>query len=259
MFLLILTGCENVDVVETGIEYSEKIVIQSELIAEEVWEGIHITRTLSPGEAYDIEKAAIKDALCYLKVNDHQIIPLHHTGDGLYKAIDDYVVRSGYTYELIGFSGDNSFYSVTKIPIAPEVIESSLDDDGYILCRTMVSKYEVYGCKWYVKNNNSDKIIYQADDFYSLVEPSEEDETALIRTSNIPDEYLADYYGDYIYFRAYAFDHQFLEYFHSRNNSNPVDDAFTQGGGLVNWNVQGNNVIGLFIGMAVRPLAKIRK
>jgi hypothetical protein len=49
---------------------------------------------------------------------------------------------------------------------------------------------------------------------------------------------------------VYAFDSAYREYFNTKENNQPIQDSFAQGGGLINWNVQGNNTIGLFIGIA---------
>ena len=50
-----LSGCENVDVVETKIEYKEKIVVSSEITAGSIFSGVTFTRTLPIGEPYDIK------------------------------------------------------------------------------------------------------------------------------------------------------------------------------------------------------------
>lgn len=258
MFLLITTNCENVDVVESGVEYEEKIVVQSELIAEEVFQGVYISRTLPLDEAYDINNSAITDAICYLQVNGLQVIPLHHTDKGLYKPAYDYVIRTGYRYELFGRSVDEKFYASTTIPNEAEIVESVLND-GYVVTRVRSNNNEVYGSKWVIKSQSSENIISQADDYHSITRASSNETTTLIRTANIPDEFLNPVYGDYVYFKVYSFDKQFLEYFKSKNNNNSVDDTFTQAGGHVNWNVKGEKAIGLFIGLNEGPMARVRK
>jgi hypothetical protein len=48
----------------------------------------------------------------------------------------------------------------------------------------------------------------------------------------------------------YSFDKAYLKYYNSKGNQQIINNTFIQGGGSVVWNVFGDDVIGLFIGVA---------
>ena len=76
--IILFHGCENIDVVQTKIEYKEKIVVSAELVAESLFSGVTFTRTLPVGEPYDIRKAEIVNVNSYLRINFVKIVPLHY-------------------------------------------------------------------------------------------------------------------------------------------------------------------------------------
>ena len=66
----------------------------------------------------------------------------------------------------------------------------------------------------------------------------------------LPEEYRSPQYDGTRLIQVFSFDKSFKSYFDSRTSGNSVDDPFIQGGGTVEWNVQGDNVIGMFVGVA---------
>ena len=71
-----------------------------------------------------------------------------------------------------------------------------------------------------------------------------------VRTSSLPEEYRITVYSDNRYIQVVAFDKSFRNYFYSRTSGSEITDPFIQGGGAIEWNMQGDKVIGMFIGVA---------
>jgi hypothetical protein len=111
---------------------------------------------------------------------------------------------------------------------------------------------EAYGAKCLIYAPGSGDTVDAAAQFFSIVEPPESNPTGpmAIRTSVIPDLYLSPAYLDRTYMEIYSFDKAYLKYYNSRGNQQVINNTFIQGGASVVWNVFGDDVIGLFIGMA---------
>lgn len=243
-------GCENVDVVETKIEYRERIVVSAELAAETVFSGVTFTRTLPIDEPYDIKKAELKNVISYLRINSVKIVPLHYKADGLYLPADSLVIEEGDIYELIGKVDGKSIYAETIIPERPS-INNALKEDDYIEAFITPREGEVYGGKWIVIAGGSGDTIASANEFSSIIQNSGLNTSAAlsVRTGVIPQLYLSSAYSDRIFIEVCSFDKAYLNYYNSRSGQNVVNNTFIQGGESVAWNVFGEDVIGLFIGM----------
>ena len=74
--------------------------------------------------------------------------------------------------------------------------------------------------------------------------------TINVRTSPVPVEFRSPVYNNRRFIQVYSFDKSFNKYFNSRTSGQSINDPFVQGGGTVEWNVYGDNVIGMFIGVA---------
>ena len=68
-FLYLISGCENVDVINPQVDYQEYIVVRAELRAYNPFEGVSFTKTLPLDMNYDIKKAELKDVIAYLKID----------------------------------------------------------------------------------------------------------------------------------------------------------------------------------------------
>ncbi|MGE5861051.1 MAG: hypothetical protein ACM34J_10890 [Ignavibacteria bacterium] len=246
-----LSGCENVDVVETKIEYKEKIVVSSEITAGSIFPGVTFTRTLPIGEPYDINKALILNALSYLRINYVKIVPLHYHSAGLYLPSDSLEVQPGDVYELFGNVEGKSVYAETIIPKRAAISNAVIETD-YIQTSVTPLEGEVYGAKWLIYAPGSGDTVDAADQFFSITEPPESNPSGpmAVRTSVIPDLYLSSAYLDRTYMEIYSFDKAYLKYYNSRGNQQVINNTFIQGGASVVWNVFGDDVIGLFIGVA---------
>ncbi len=251
LFLVLLQGCEKVNTVNPQISYKEYIVVRAKLKAYEKFGGVSFTKTLPLDEKYDITKAELKNVTAYLQVNGVRIIPLHYTNDGIYQPIDTILIQTGSTYELFARVNNTTIYSITKVPVLPKV-ESVSMTGSYLEASVASHPGEVFGAAWEISDSFSGGVYDKAPDFQQIVGNTSinSNETISVRTTDLPDKYQSSNYGQSRFVKVYAFDEPYLRYFNSRNNNQPVSNAFVQGGDQMFWNVQGNNVIGLFIGEA---------
>ena len=200
-------------------------------------------------ENYDITKAELKDVDSYIRINGVQIVPLHYQQEGVYKPLYSLEIFPGNTYELFGKANGKSFYSKTVVPQLPLISNASRESD-YLQALVNTHPGEVYAAAWivYLPNNQ----INISPVFQEIVSPIKDnpDLKVSIRTTEIPEKYLVNPYSNNTYIQVYAFDEAYLEYFKSKDNNQPGNNAFLQGGGAIAWNVYGDDVIGLFIGRA---------
>ena len=258
--ILIPTGCEDIDVVELEIEYTQKIVIQSELVVGEYFEGVYLSYTSPLNELYVEDSAAISDATLFLLVDSVKVIPLHYRGSGRYESYNEFRIRSGHIYELYGVVGESNIYAKTIIPNIPEFNNAKFVPDGYISSIIDKKEGEVYGAIWLMANNALSLPFDKANDFYAITAKENPiDEEILVRTTLLDIDYLSTFYSDKIFLQIFAFDESYYDYFITKNNNVPIEDNFSQGGGPINWNVKGDNVIGLFIGTAKTNFIKISR
>jgi hypothetical protein len=248
--IFLFHGCENIDVVQSRIDYKEKIVVSAELVAGSSFSGVTFTRTLPVGEPYDIKKAEIVNVNSYIRINYVKIVPLHYQKNSVYKPAYSFVIEPGDVYELFGNVNEKSFYSKTIIPEKPFINKAVLESD-YIQASITPKEGEVYGGKWFVYSAVSGDTIDIANEFFSIIESPDLNSSAglNVRTSKIPQRYLSSAYLSMICIEVYAIDKAYLNYYSTRSNQNVVSNAFTQGGGEVVWNVFGEDAIGLFIGI----------
>jgi hypothetical protein len=248
LLLINLAACENEHVVEVGSTYIEYTVVQSELRTDEYFPGVRFTKTLPLGISYDINKAEIKNITAYLRINNAQIVPIYYTHDGLYKSIYQWRIKEGDTYELLAKRNETFIYGKTYIPQTPTVTQANLNLNSHSLEGDVLSfENEVYAAIWKISTN----IEIRAEDFFSVSVPEviNPNSTVPVRTSSIPEIYMDPVYNESRYIQVYSFDKAFKAYFNSRTSGQGIDDPFIQGGGSIEWNVKGDKVIGMFIGV----------
>ncbi len=254
-FILLFSGCESEEIVNVELVYEEYTVVQAELIPGKYFPGVRFTRTLPLGVPYNIKDAEIKNITTYLRINGVQVIPLNYTADGLYKPKYDFYIDEGDTYELFAEHGEKYIYSITIIPLKPEVTSTNYDGNDYHLYADVNAKIdEVYAALWMVSVGNA----IRAETFHSVASSNDQNSTVRVRTSPIPEEFLSGIYSGNRRIQVYALDKSFKNYFYTRNSGQQINDPFIQGtGGAVEWNVQGDKVIGLFIGVTPGDIIEV--
>ena len=246
---IFIFGCENVDEISPDVSYKQYIVVRGELKAYSPFEGVTFTKTLPLNENYDINKAELKNVTAYLRINGIRIITLRYLQDGLYAPLDTITIAPGSTYELFAQYDNTTIYSITKVPLPPRIISASLKDNRYIEVMVRPDPGEVYGAGWEIYNSVTQNLYDESTDFRTIVQQSNNLDTNLaVDTKDLPEEYNSGTYNNLIYAQVYAFDSPYFNYFGSKNNNQPSENIFTQGGDQISWNVEGDHVIGLFIG-----------
>ena len=247
IFSFLFVSCENSTDVETDIQYQEYTVINAQLSAGNIFEGVTITHTLPLGVEYDIHKAEIKDAIAYIREDGVKIVPIHYTSDGVYKPITVFPIKAGSQYELFASVDGKSIYSKTFVPDTPSVVQVLNVNNNYLTAEVSARPNVAYGAAWIISQGNYSQ---EANDFHSIVTADHFPSDITVRTIDIPAPYNTVAYSNSFYVQIYAFDQAYKDYFITKTNSSPIENTFTSGGGAVAWNVYGENVIGLFIGIA---------
>lgn len=253
--LMILLSCESEEILNPEEVFDEYTVIQAEIHPDQKFPAVRMTKTLPLGQPYDIKKAELKNVTAYLVKNGVQVIPLLYTSNGLYKPRNDFNVTEGETYELFAEWEGKFIYGRTTIPYKPEVTDVFYHSGDYYLTADVRSKFdEIYGAIWIISGNPSAK----AEDFYSVTSPSTLTNSMVgVRTSSLPENYRLPSYSESRYIQVYSFDKSFRDYFYSRTSGQEINDPFIQGGGKTEWNVQGEKVIGMFIGVTSGDIIKV--
>ncbi|NWF90880.1 MAG: hypothetical protein HXY50_15655 [Ignavibacteriaceae bacterium] len=248
--VFIYFGCEDSEVVDADLGYKEYIVVRSELFADSIFTGVTFTKTLPLEETYDLSKAELKDVFVYLRVDGVQIIPLHYTSDGIYKPLYNIKIRPKSTYELFAKVNGKSIYASTYIPEVPRISKTTFHSDEYVEVYIESRAQECYGSVFYIAYSQN-SYSAKSTDFHSIVEAPNSDfnEVILSRTEEIPEQFRNAIYRSVTSIQVYSFDLSFSDYFKTRGNNQPITNSFIQGGDPIAWNVKGENVIGMFIGV----------
>lgn len=257
-FLIILTavialmGCEETALVEIEAVDHDYITIQAELIGGEEFNGVTITKPLPFNQTYDIERAKLTNLIAYIKIDFAQVIPLHHTVEGVYKPLYELIIEPGATYELFARIGDRKIYAITNVPEVPNVNQVTTQTDFSFTAKVISKPGVVYGATWVIL---IDDTIVKADNFFEINEHND-NYFVDVNTQILPENLRPYAFGNMKYVQVFAFDKPFLDYFNTIENNQPVEDYFTQGGGPVAWNVVGDRTIGMFIGMTPSELIR---
>lgn len=260
VLIALLFGCEDTDVVDANINYKEYAVIRAELFADSIFAGVTFTRTLPLGETYDIQKAELKNVLAYLKVNGIQVIPLHYASNGLYKSLYNFKIQAANTYELYAKVNGKSIYASTYVPDIPQINNAVFHNNEYVDAYVLSKPNECYGSIFYIKVSAENYAIHSSD-FHSIVEATNSNfiETVISRTEEIPEEFRTSLYRSSTFVQVFSFDKAYSDYFRTRGNNRSVTDSFVQGGDQIAWNVKGDHVIGLFIGINKSQITAVNR
>ena len=229
LLAVLFSSCENSTDVSIDLPYQEYTVIDAQLIAYQVFEGVTITHTLPVGVQYNIQEAEIKDAIAYMVENGVRIIPLHYTSNGIYKPESDITIKAHSRYELYVTLDDKSIYSQTVVPDIPEIVSVLDIDNNYLSAEVQAKPDEGYGAAWIISESGNSSV--KANDFFSIEIPDHYPSDVTVRTQDIPPPYNNPSYSGNLYIQVYAFDKAYRDYFITKTNSNPVNNTFTSGGG----------------------------
>ncbi len=256
ILFIVSTACENEQIVDVDVVHEEYTVVQSELKTGKLFPGVRFTKTLPLGVPYNIKQAELINITAYIRIDSIQIIPLIYDQDGLYKSLYEFNVEPGRIYELFAVRDGSFIYSQTVIPEKPIVTSAIYSSNENFLQAVVVShNNEVYAALWAI----SSAPFIKADDYFSVSVPTEfyPLSTVNVRTSPLPAEFQSPAYNNSRFIQVYSFDKSFKNYFNSRTSGQGINDPFVQGGGTVEWNVYGDNVIGMFIGVAEGELVPV--
>jgi len=255
-FLSFFIGCENEELLNPELSYQQKLVVQCQISADIYFPGVIVTKTLPLDVEFDIKLAEITNATLYLRKNGFQIIPLHYIENGLYKPLYDFRPHQEDYYELYGEWNEYNFYAVTKIPVKPVVNNVNFNSSGfYPEADVNIFKDEVYAALWAV-----DLGVYKtADDFYSVSVPQDNtiNNPINVRSAAYPIEYQSSNYNGRRYIQIYSFDRSFDDYFKTKVQNEEINNPYVQGSGNTVWNVKGEKVIGMFIGVTKGDILKV--
>lgn len=245
--LFTLISCENEEIISPDSLFIEYTVVQAEIQPGKIFPGVRFTKTLPLGIPYDIKQAELKNITAYLVKNEVQVIPLLYFSDGLYKPKYEFYVEEGEVYELYAEQEDKLIYGKTIIPYKPEITAVRFISSENYLEADLISKFnEVYGALWILTGTSAG----QSDDFFSITSESNMiNQPVNVRTGTLPDEAANPNYNGQKIIQVYSFDASFRDYFYSRTSGGEITDPFIQGGGVIEWNVQGDKVIGMFVGV----------
>lgn len=242
--LSIFVGCDNEELLNPELNYKQKIVVRCQISPEEFFSGVSVTRSLPLGVKYDSSLAIINDVVIYIRINGIQIVPLHYSGNGLYKPLYELKAHEGDYYELFGEWNYYNFYAITKIPFKPVINSSNYNQaEFYAEVNLNTNKDEVYSALWAVDIGT----FTLAKDFYNVSIP--QNTTLVIRSASYPVEYRTAIYDSRRYVQVYSFDKSFNDYFKTKDQSSDINNPYVQGSGNTVWNVIGKDVIGMFIGV----------
>ena len=247
--MLLIAGCEKEQIVNADEGTQQLTVVQAEIHPNSNFPGVRITRTLPVQVPWTIKAAEITDAIAYLRIDGVKIVPLHYDGEGMYRPLYDFVVAEGSVYELFGKASGQTFHSLTHIPYVPIILASHYNpNDSYADAVIRSRAHEVYSALWQVGGEAGPK----ATEFFALTIPTDSlvTSTVMVRSAAFPTAYQGDEYHNARYIQVYAFDESYEKYFKTKAWSQQVGSPYTSGSGKTEWNVSGENVIGLFIGTA---------
>jgi hypothetical protein len=244
-FVFIFASCEKTQIVESDVSYQTYVVVNCELNSESLFTGVTFTKTLPVGITYALKAAELKDVTAYIRINGVHIIPLHYTINGLYMPLYELLIHAGNTYELFAEWEGTVIYSSTMVPFAPEINDVSYNAGGnYLQANIKARSDETYGAIWVIGNG-----FAKASVFPDLSTPAQGAAAINVITSGLPIQYLGSNYNGMRNIQVFSYDKQYTAYFNSAKINVPLSNAFLQNGGTAGWNVLGNNVIGMFIGV----------
>jgi hypothetical protein len=250
--LLGSAGCEETVPLE-GLPYVERPVIAARVVEGMDTVLLSVTRTLPTTVAYDASAAAVVDAGVILRSDGTDYAAVHQ-GSGRYAAGVPRIA-AGATFALDFTWSGRRVTAQTFVPAPAQVGSSALlrDSSAYTLRSVLLPRPAETYCQSWAIRGPAGRMLAGGTFTVALEGSGTGDSLTLTESySSLPLQQ-----GDTLYAVVHAFDNQFTAYFASRgaNRSGHDDLVFSEAGGSVRWNVQGDG-IGMFIGtsLALRPV-----
>ena len=257
ILLLFLVSCTEIGVIEEGIPFEEKIVVYGRLKGGTNEITISFSKSFAIEESLNREDTAIKNLVTYLWSESQGIYPLVFDNQNNYIPYENLNVMMDTEYELHANIGSERIFARTIVPLKAEVQEIQFIED-YMTCKILPKDNIVYGCKYNIIPLNDNLNTISENTFFEISEKVENTSDVIqIRTMALPIEYLENVDSYALNLEVYSFDSDYRDYYYSRKNNKPIENIFSEGGGSVFWNVQGDNVIGMFIGYSVVEINNI--
>ncbi len=255
--LIILFGCENIDVIESSIPFEEFYVINGRLVGNSNDFEISFTKSFAIESDLTRPYVILDNVTTYILTEDQGVFVLDHKGNGKYSPIDPVEIQPGSKYELFAKIGKTRVTAVTIVPPEPDVFDASIQGN-YITCNITPDSGSIYGCKFTIESPDDFDFRISETDFYELSDIYEDAGNSINIRTNILPEFYFESPDDYIIsVNVYAFDEAYKSYYDTRENNKPIENIFSEGGGSVYWNVEGDNSIGMFIGYTIKILSDI--
>lgn len=252
---LLLIQCEEIGVIESDIPFEEIYIINGHIVGDTKEIEVTISKSFEIQNNYDIKDVVLDSLTTYIWSENQGIWPLALNDSGKYVPIDDVAILPSTHYELYVKIGGKRIYSTTFVPQIPDIKETWIDDN-FIVCKLLPSINSVYGCKYRLFSvDDNYREIYSEETFFDLSEETENiTEPIEIRTNILPEEYFNNPEKYWLLLTVYAFDNNYKKYYETRENNKPIENIFSEGGGSVYWNVEGENTIGMFVGYTKKEI-----
>lgn len=258
LLLILQIGCENIEVIQSDIPFEEVNVINGRLVGNTNNFEISFTKSFAIESDLTRQDVILDDVTAYILTEDQGVFVLNHTGNGKYSPIDTVDIRPGSIYELYAKIGTSRISAVTLVPPEPRIFDASIQGN-YVTCNITPDTGSIYGCKYMISSLNNLELSINEADFYELSDTYDESGGSInVRTNILPDFYFNSPDNYAVYLKVYAFDEAYKSYYDTRQNNKPIENIFSEGGGSVYWNVNGDKTIGMFIGYTYITLSNIK-
>lgn len=255
--MILFYQCEQIGVIESDIPYNEVFIVNGRLIGDSSEVQVSFTRSFPIEKDLTIDQVALKDITAYIWTKNQGIFSLKHDKDGIYKPVETLKVRQGAMYELYAKIDDERVFAETLVPYTPAVEEVKLQGD-YITCKILPNPSTVYAAKYKVMSIEGFDDNFEETVFFEVSNKVTDTTKAVeFRTSPLPPEFYQESEKYRVSLVVYALDENYKDYFDTRQNNKPIENIFSEGGGSVYWNVQGEKSIGLFIAYTKLELSNI--
>jgi len=244
---ILFLKCEQIGIIESDIPFTEVNIINGRLIGDSSKVTVSFTKSFPIEKELSLEDVALKDVTAYIWAKKQGIFPLKHIAEGNYEPIDYLIIIPGDSYELYAKIGDERVFAETHVPRYPKIKEAKLQGD-YINCKILPNSQIVYGAKYKIIPLDGFGEIFEEQVFYEVsLAVTDTTQAVEIKTSRLPNQYFEEPENYRVLLTIFSFDEDYKNYFATRENNKPIENIFSEGGGSVYWNVQGENSIGLFI------------